>query len=122
MDSDANIGLNIGVSRAQATTNIFLNAYQNPENKLTYNFLALLEHIQSASAVGLLAQTGLRRTVPVDELEVSLLQGGLKGNPDGRIDLKHDGVAVKVFFENKTWRRQLDLDQIRRQGLCHCFR
>src|SRR5260370_655611 len=102
------------MSKAQATTNVFLNAYQQPENKLTYNFLALLEHVQIESALGLLAQTGLPGTVPADELGVSLLYGGLKGNPDGRIDLKHGNAAVKLFFENKTWRRELDLDQIQR--------
>jgi hypothetical protein len=28
-----------------AWTNVFLNSYKQPENKLTYNFLCLVEHM-----------------------------------------------------------------------------
>jgi hypothetical protein len=103
----------------QATTNIFRNAYQQPENKLTYNFLTLLEHLELESALELLALAGLPRTVVADGLRVSLLYGGLEGNPDGCIALTHGRDWTELVFENKTWRRHLDLDQIRRHiGSC----
>jgi hypothetical protein len=44
---------NFGPLQAQATTNIFRNAYQQPENKLTYNFLTLLEHLELESSLKL---------------------------------------------------------------------
>jgi hypothetical protein len=39
------------------TTNVFLNSYQQPENKLTYSFLCLLEHL-NVSATALLEKIG----------------------------------------------------------------
>jgi hypothetical protein len=110
----ANGDTNFAPPQVQATTNIFRNAYQQPENKLTYNFLTLLEHLALDSALGLLALAGLPRSVVADDLRVSLLYGGFKGNPDGSIALTHGADRIEVLFENKTWRRPLDLDQIRR--------
>jgi hypothetical protein len=95
------------------TTNIFTNPYVQPENKLTYCFLTLIEHSTVDTAMALLGRAGLPLT-RVESLEVSLLYGGRVGNPDGSITLNGDGKSSKLLFENKTWRRSLSLDQIER--------
>ncbi len=99
-------------------TNIFSCAYKQPENKLTYCFLSLLEHLDFRTTVLLLAES----SVPISEyerLQVKLLYGGQEANPDGSIVLKGPGRALTVFFENKTWRRPLDIEQIRRHIRVH---
>jgi len=106
---------------AVLTTNIFLNPYQQPENKLTYSFLALLEHIEKESALELLAHCGVP-TTRVDQLEVALLYGGGEGNPDGSVSLLHAHRNTTVFIESKTWRRHLDTDQIGRILRAHVGR
>jgi hypothetical protein len=98
-----------GVSRV--TTNIFMNAYQQPENKLTYCFLTLIEHLSNGVALQLLSGAGLHHE-PVEDIAVSLLYGGGEGNPDGSVTLIHGDDRTMLFFENKTWRRGLDIEQI----------
>jgi hypothetical protein len=101
-----------------STTNIFLNSYEQPENKLTYCFLALLEHVGVDIALRLLELAGFRHG-SADGLTVSLVYGGAEGNLDGSIVVTHRGAEAKLFFENKTWRRPLDIDQLRRRIRSH---
>jgi hypothetical protein len=93
--------------------NIFLNSYEQPENKLTYSFLFFIEHLSAESTRALLGKLG----IPIPALrsvEAKTLYGGGKGNPDGSLQLRSDRAAPCIFIENKTWRRQLDIDQLRR--------
>ncbi len=99
-------------------TNVFRNTYQQPENKLTYCFLSLFEHIEIERALSLLKDAGLDVS-GAESLEVSLLYGGETGNPDGSITIRCRNNEILVFLENKTWRRQLDLDQIYRHIQAH---
>jgi hypothetical protein len=93
------------------TTNIFLNSYQQPENKLTYSFLCLLEHLSASAAADLLEKLGIS-TSPVAPIQVDLLYGGGPSNPDGSILIREDERSLSILFENKTYRRGLGLGQI----------
>ena len=91
-------------------TNIFLNAYQQAENKLTYNFLAILELLNDRRLCGFLTGLTLGEK-PVTEIRT--VYGGGESNPDGSFDLrKQNGDIVTVFFENKTKRRGLTAQQL----------
>jgi hypothetical protein len=92
------------------TTNVFLNSYQQPENKLTYSFLCLLEHL-NVSATALLEKIGVLSS-PVAPIQVNLLYGGGLTNPDGSILVTEHERTLSIFFENKTYRRGLNLEQI----------
>src|SRR5260370_40280408 len=114
MDMASTNDTGFGTPEVRSTTNAFLNAYQQWENKLTYNFLALLEHLDVCSALKLLAVAGLHSPFDADTIRVSLLYGGLEGNPGGSITLARGTETTELFFENKTWRRRLDQCQLRR--------
>jgi hypothetical protein len=45
--------------------------------------------------------------------------GGREANPDGSIVLEGRKSEVTIFFENKTYRRPLDIEQIRRHIRVH---
>jgi hypothetical protein len=94
-------------------TNIFRNSYEQPENKLTYTFFSLLEHLSVGVAADLLYSSG----VPQDDyqqLTTESLYGGAEANPDGSIVLEGSSRTLTIYFENKTWRRCLDVEQIKR--------
>ena len=91
--------------------NVFANCYQQPENKLTYCFFCLLEHLNPSVRQELLRSFGFDDLPPA--LEFGLLQGGKGSKPDGRITLQRAGSLSSIFFENKTWRRVLDAGEIR---------
>ncbi len=95
-----------------STTNIFLNSYQGPENKLTYCFLTLLEHVSIDISLRVLELAGLQ-CAPADGLTVSTLEGGAKGNPDGKIVVTHGFDEKTIFLESKTSRRGIDIEQLR---------
>jgi hypothetical protein len=99
-------------------TNLFSNSYEQPENKLTYSFLSLLEHLDINVSVKLLAASGIPEG-PYGKLQVELLYGGGEANPDGSIMLKGPSHSATIFFENKTWRRRLDRNQIGRHISVH---
>jgi hypothetical protein len=95
-----------------ATTNIFLNPYEQAENKLTYGFLSLLEHVDIATSLEIVQRLGVPQKT-ADELAIRLLYGGGEGNPDGGIAIGNAGQRTDVLFENKTFRRPIDLNQIK---------
>lgn len=91
-------------------TNIFLNSYQQAENKLTYNFLSILELINSKSLMESLFPLQLKDN-PIQN--VRTVYGGGESNPDGSFELKKEnGDIITVYFENKTKRRGLSTGQI----------
>jgi hypothetical protein len=100
-------------------TNIFRTQYQQPENRLTYSFLTVLEHLSTETLAKVLHS--LCENVPEFHTHsVSLLYGGGLANPDGSLHLKlgpsHEMV---VYLESKTHRLRLDLGQIRRHIDAH---
>jgi len=99
-------------------TNLFRNCYEQPENKLTYSFLSLLEHLDINVSVKLLAASGIPEE-PYGQLQIELLYGGGEANPDGSIVLRGSSHSVTIFFENKTHRRRLDRNQIERHISVH---
>jgi len=91
-------------------TNIFLNSYQQPENKLTYNFLSLIELLNNKNLCEFLTGLSLSNN-PVKN--VRTVYGGGETNPDGSFDLTTSaGKMVTIYFENKTKRRGLSPEQI----------
>lgn len=92
-------------------TNIFLNSYQQPENKLTYNFFSLLEILNSKIVIDFL--TG-KQTKENPIFNIKTVYGGHKRNPDGSFDIKLiNGSNITVYYENKTNRRSLDIEQLK---------
>lgn len=91
-------------------TNIFLNSYSQPENKLTYNFLTIVDLLNDTAFCNFL--TG-RSLVEKPVTGINLVYGGRKSNPDGSFMLKQtDGKTITVYFENQTYRRGLTIDQL----------
>jgi hypothetical protein len=94
--------------------NIFLNSYQQPENKLTYNLLCLIEHIDTQKEfVEFLCVDRLALNAsPVQSLKT--VYGGGSSNPDGALVLRmQSGATCEVFIENKTVRLGLSAAQLR---------
>lgn len=105
-----------------ATTNIFMNGYEQPENKLTYSFLCLIEKLDRQNAQEVLSKlvtclSGIDSVI--DSVSVRLVYGGHPANPDGSISLHFDDPQGSqetqvIYLENKTWRRSLDIEQIKK--------
>jgi hypothetical protein len=90
--------------------NLFLNPYQQPENKLTYNFLSLINLLNSREFLEWLTGEYLS-----DEplLNIEPVFGGGKSNPDGCITIKNrENKPVKVYIENKTYRLGISKEQL----------
>jgi hypothetical protein len=97
-------------------TNIFMNPYEQPENRLTYSFLCLVEHLSLETAMEVLRLAGFS-AANIQSREVELLYGGGEGNPDGSITLNpHSDAEAILYLENKTWRQHLGADQVRRHA------
>jgi hypothetical protein len=94
-------------------TNVFLNSYEQPENKLTYNFLCLLEHMPQRNQFCEFL-TGGRMKLTADPIKsVETVFSGGASNPDGAVTFSDvDGKGWKVYLENKTSRRLLDRGRI----------
>jgi hypothetical protein len=91
-------------------TNIFLNPYQQPENKLTYSFLSLLELTNNKIFCEFLSK---RKLIDRPLSNIRTIFGGGKTNPDGSFDLTESGgESFTVYFENKTRRLGLTHSQI----------
>lgn len=97
--------------------NIFLNPYQQPENKLTYNFLCLLKHYNEQDFIDFLFDHKFPDSKIVDFESVF---GGEEACPDGMIRLEADGKTIDVYLEVKTFRRNVDLDQLKRHIVYKC--
>lgn len=92
------------------TTNIFLNSYQQPENKLTYNFFAILEILNSKILIDFLTNKQSSEN-PIKGIKT--VYGGGETNPDGSFNIKLlNDKLVTVFYENKTNRRGIDANQL----------
>jgi len=92
------------------TTNIFLNSYQQPENKLTYNFFAILEILNSNLFIDYLTS---KQTSEKPIIGIKTVYGGGETNPDGSFDIRlSNAKQITVFYENKTNRRGLDAEQL----------
>jgi hypothetical protein len=100
-------------------TNIFRSQYQQPENRLTYSFLTVLEHL-SPEALARVLHSLCENVPDFHTHSVSLLYGGGLANPDGSLHLKlGPSQETVVYLESKTHRRRLDLGQIRRHVCAH---
>jgi len=97
-------------------TNIFMNSYEQPENKLTYSFLTLIEHLHPDASLKILSTIIPSHDMDkkhVEKITIELLYGGGETNPDGSILVRFDDSSLlNIYFENKTWRRGLDINQI----------
>lgn len=90
--------------------NLFLNSYQQAENKLTYNFLAILEILNDREVCEFLTNENLKEK-PISNIKT--VYGGGESNPDGSFDLtKSNGDIMTVYFENKTNRRGISIEQL----------
>lgn len=95
------------------TTNIFWNAYVQAENKLTYNFLCLLEYMPNVSEFAnfLLDDKYVFKNEHPKQIEKVF--GGYESNPDGKIKLvTSDNREISIYFENKTHRCGLEESQL----------
>jgi hypothetical protein len=103
-------------------TNIFITQYEQQENKLTYNYICLIEHLGRESQALLLRKLFPALHILPEELELQceLLYGGQESNPDGAFYLSTEGSAYTVYFENKTFRRKLDPEQIKNHLVNFC--
>ncbi|MEW6587287.1 MAG: hypothetical protein AB1442_16970, partial [Nitrospirota bacterium] len=99
------------------TTNVFMNAYEQPGNKLTFSFLCLIEHLSIESVRKILSTLGIHID-QVDPISVDLVYGGGEANPDGSIQINPESI---VYLENKTWRRKLEITQIERHIKEHLY-
>lgn len=91
-------------------TNIFLNSYQQPENKLTYNFFSIIELLNDSEFFDFLTN---KKTVNNPLTNLKTVYGGGETNPDGSFDIKLvDNIQITVLYENKTNRRGLDVNQL----------
>lgn len=90
--------------------NLFLNPYQQQENKLTYNFLSLINLLNDRELLEWLTNKNLNN-MPIENIE-SVLGGG-KSNPDGRLTLKdRENNIFRIYLENKTNRRGISKEQL----------
>lgn len=91
-------------------TNIFLNSYQQPENKLTYNFFSIIELLNDSELFDFLTN---KKTANNPLANLKTIHGGGETNPDGSFDIKLvDNKQITILYENKTNRRGLDVNQL----------
>jgi hypothetical protein len=71
------------------TTNIFMNPYEQPENKLTYNFLCLIEHMENQKVF---CEFLIDNKFELSELPVIKVKSQpsdqASSRPDGKISLR----------------------------------
>ncbi len=93
--------------------NIFLNSYSQPENKLTYNFLWIIQYLNCNKFIDVLLNNSFESNInPI--LSISTVFGGGDTNPDGSLTIeKKDNENVTVYLEVKTYRRGIDIKQLK---------
>lgn len=98
-----------------------MNSYEQPENKLTYNFLCLLEHMDGFKEFCeyLMDETVALANHPLVEIETVF--SGYQSNPDGKICVKAQNKdEYTIYLENKTFRSGLDEKQLINHLSEHC--
>lgn len=104
-----------------STTNIFLNSYRQPENKLTYNFLCLLEHMPYGKEFCTFLTKNRISLSDAPVCGIDTVYSGGETNPDGAVELFDvNGQRWKVYIENKTFRRGLDAQQLANHVNVYC--
>jgi voltage-gated potassium channel len=104
------------------TMNIFMNFYKQPENKLTYNFLCLIKHMENQKDFCEFLIDNEFKLSESAVIEVKPQFSDQAGSiPDGKILLRtNDDRECHLFFENKTHRMKLDKAQLERHLETHC--
>ena len=94
--------------------NIFMNTYEQPENKLTYNFLWLVQYLNNTDFLKFLSgRQDISAIEPIKSIETVF--GGGESNPDGAITIElNNADTVTMFIESKTVRLGLGIDQLNR--------
>ena len=96
-----------------ATTNIFMNSYKQPENKLTYNFLCLLEYMDGFKEF---CEYLIDKRVPLADcppVKIETQPSGSQSRPDGKICVKGQNKdEYTIYLENKTSRSGLHEKQL----------
>ena len=104
-----------------SVTNIFHNSYGQPENKLTYNFLCLLEHMPFGKEFCTFLTKGKVDLSDAPVCGIDTVYSGRETNPDGAVELFDvNGQRWKVYIENKTFRRGLDPQQLANHVSIYC--
>jgi len=94
--------------------NVFMNSYQQPENKLTYNLLCFVEHMSKNKFFIEFLMGNEIRLCSSPVISGNPIFGGYASNPDGLLVLKKsDGTDLNLYLENKTFRLNLTHSQIR---------
>ncbi len=110
------------------STNVFQNSYSSEEDKLTYNFLCMIELMEENAQIKLLEFLLKSSTSPITlaippivYIKPVFFWSGKGSNPDGCLQLrKSDGSEFSVFIEVKTYRRRLDGNQLKSHVMGHC--
>ena len=93
-----------------------MNPYKQPENKLTYNLLCVIKHMEQPKAFCefLLDNKNSLSESPIMELETQVYRNETKTKPDGMMKLQSpDKKEYSVYLENKTFRSPLTESQLR---------
>ncbi|AFZ60369.1 hypothetical protein H6G54_14600 [Anabaena cylindrica FACHB-243] len=98
-----------------------MNAYQQPENKLTYNFLCLIKHMPNNKEFIEFLTDGKFSLLQQKPVCVKGVFVGYESNPDGKFSFStHDDQNINIYFENKTFRLGLTKEQILRHNEKFC--
>jgi hypothetical protein len=91
-----------------------MNTYEQPENKLTYNFLWLIQYLNNVDFLSFITgRRDISHGEPIKNIETVF--GGGESNPDGAITIElENGNIITIYIESKTVRRGIDLDQLNR--------
>ncbi len=101
--------------------NVFMSNYQPTEDKLTYNFLCLIEHMPNNKEFIEFITDGKFSLLQQKPVRLKGVHHRYKSNPDGRFSFStHDGKNIDIYFENKTFRLGLTKEQILGHIREHC--
>jgi len=99
--------------------NVFMNSYSQPENRLTFNFLWLVQYLNDAKFIKFLSKIdNISNLEPINNIKTVF--GGGESNPDGALTIRLDnGDLFTIYIESKTYRREIDINQLKRHLRCH---
>jgi len=99
-----------------AITNVFMNDYVQPENRLTFNFLCVIEHLpqpQQCCLIAFILDGDPKEFGDNPIVEVETVMSGHPSNPDGTIRVHCEGNRTfRIYLENKTTRMALSANQL----------